>query len=86
MLMGPAVTPVLDVGCTPAHPSRSAPPVAVQAVALAEVQLSDVVPPVDIAVGEAVKPLIVAGGVLALTVTDAELGALVPPAPVQVSV
>jgi len=36
--------------------------------------------------GDAVNPPIVAGGVPALTVTVAELGALVPPAPVQVSV
>jgi hypothetical protein len=80
------VTPLLEVGCTPAQPSSSAPPVAKQLAALAEVQLSVVVLPVVIVKGVAVRPLIVAGAAPTLTVTVAELGALVPPVPEQVSV
>jgi predicted anti-sigma-YlaC factor YlaD len=86
MRIGPTVTPVLDVGCTPAHPSSRAPPVARQVAALAEVQLSEVVWPVVMVSGFAVKPLIVAGAAPVLTVTVAELGAHVPPVPEQVSV
>ncbi len=53
---------------------------------MAEVQLNEVVLPVVIVIGAAVKPLIVAGAAPTLTVTVAELGALGPPEPVQVSV
>jgi hypothetical protein len=53
---------------------------------LAEVQLNDVVLPVVIVSGVAVRPAMVAGAAPTLTVTEAELGALVPPEPEQVSV
>ncbi len=59
------------------------PPEAVQEVALVELQVSVEVPPEATLVGLAVSET---AGDGAVTVTVADCGALVPPAPVQVSV
>jgi hypothetical protein len=82
--MGPIVVPVLEVGTLP--PQLPVPPPAVHEVALVLVQLRVVEPPVWIAIGEALKEPIVGGTGALVTVRPAELGALVPPAPLHVRV
>jgi hypothetical protein len=59
------------------------PPVALQVVALVEVQVNVAVCPVAITVGFTVK---VAVGTACITLTVAEAGALTPPGPEQVKV
>jgi hypothetical protein len=86
VLSAPIVTPLLDVGCVlPSHPSDPEPPPAVQDVALFDDQLNTIDPPAAILLGAAVKLVMVAAGVTALTVTVTDVGPLEPPAPVQVN-
>ena len=87
MLSGPIVTPVLDAGCVlPFHPSEPVPPPPVHDWALFDVQLNTIVPPAGMLLGVAVKLVMVAAGVTALTTTVMEVGPLDPPVPVQVNV
>jgi len=82
----PVDVPLLEVATGPPQPSLPLPPPAVQLAALLVVQARRVEPPDCNAEGVAVKlPMDAAGGV-AVTVTLTELGALVPPAPLQVNV
>lgn len=82
VLIGPIVVPVLEVGTVPLQ--LPVPPPAVQEVALLLLQLSTVEAPVWMATGEALKAPMVGGTGALVTTTLAELGALEPPAPVQV--
>jgi hypothetical protein len=86
-LIGPIVVPVLRVGSVlPFHPSALSPPLAVQLVALDDVQASDVVCPTCMELGVAVKAPILAAGVAVTADTVAVAGALTPPGPVQIKV
>lgn len=80
------VSPPLELGTAPLHPSDPLPPDAEQDVAFTEFQASVVDWPVCIAVGVAVKLAIVATGVVALTVTLIDEGGLAPPGPTHVNV
>jgi hypothetical protein len=86
VLSGPMVVPALAVGRVPFQPSVPLPPLAVQALAPLLLQESTVEPPAVSVAGSAVKARMLAGGVAVVTVTVAELMALVPPLPVQLSV
>jgi hypothetical protein len=68
----------------PAHPSEPVPPLAVQLLASRTVHVSVVEPPVSTAAGAATNSPIDGTGGAAATLTLTELGALVPPGPVQV--
>ena len=74
---------VVSVPAVPFAPVQ--PPLAVQEVLLILVQESVVVWPVVTEAGVAVKE-VTAGVETVVTVTDADFGALTPPAPVQVNV
>jgi hypothetical protein len=82
--IGPTLVPPLEVPTDPDQLSEPVPPDAVQEVALFVVQVSVVLCPVRIEVGEAVKLPIVAGP--GVTVSDALPLPLVPSLPAQVSV
>jgi hypothetical protein len=84
---GPMLVPPLDVGTVPPQPSVPEPPLAVQEAALLVVHDRVVPWPVDTLVDAALNAVIDAaelGGLLTLMVT--ELGAPVPPGPMQVNV
>jgi hypothetical protein len=84
--MGPTTLPTLTVPTDPVQPSEPEPPLAVQVSALSTVQVSVVEPPVSTAGGaERNRPTDGSTGA-ASTLTLTELGALVPPGPVQVNV
>jgi len=88
VLTGPTSTPVLEVGFVPLQ-SEALPPLAVHDVALLLDQLKVTVDPVStvgLALPFADKVTVGCTGTTGLTVTLVELGALVPPPPVQVNV
>jgi hypothetical protein len=85
-LIGPTALPVLDTGTMPLQPSAPVPPLAAHAVAPLLDQANEVDCPVCTVVGEAVKELMPGTGGAAATSTVTEVGALLPPGPVQVSV
>jgi len=82
---GPVEVPVLDGLLSPDQPSDPVPPLAVHEVAALLVHDSDADCPAVSELGVAVKLWMLAG-TGAVTVTPADAGALVPPAPVQVNV
>jgi len=82
---GPVEVPVLEVPLAPDQPSDPVPPLAVHEVAALVVHDSEADCPVVTELGFAVKlRMLAATGALAVTPTD--MGALVPPAPVQINV
>jgi hypothetical protein len=83
--MGPVLVPTLAAPTLP--PQEPAPPLAVQAVALVVVHVSDTDCPTCMVLGFAAKlTTAAAGGVGLVTVTVTDRGALVPPGPVHSSV
>jgi hypothetical protein len=82
---GPVEVPVLDVPLAPDQPSDPVPPPAVHEVAALVVHDSEADCPAVTELGLAVKLWMLAG-TGALTVTPTDIGALVPPAPVQINV
>jgi hypothetical protein len=76
--------PALEVGSEPTQPSVPVPPDAVQEAAPVEVQLSEVLWPIKIAAGDAVKPATVAGAGVTVSVVVALT--LFPCEPTHVSV
>lgn len=84
-----SVSPPLDVGSAPVHPSPVAPPLAVQAVAFVLDHLRVGAVPGCIWAGSAlfiVSATVGCPGAGAVTVTWIELGALAPPGPVHARV
>jgi hypothetical protein len=85
--MVPVLKAVLEVPTEPCHASAPVPPVAAQEVAFVLDQDSDDDCPVWMLVGDALNALTVAAnGASGSTLSTTELGAPVPPAPVQVRV
>ena len=86
LFRGPIAVPELLIGSALLHPSDPVPPLPVQALAPLVLQLNELDPPAVMTAGAAAKATIAAGGGAVVTVSDRELTALKPPAPLQVKV